>query len=67
MSRFYRRTRPRCGDNLQAGLIAGSLATVAAGVSFYLVRLFLAREPLEPLPPASSRKEPAGDSRGNEA
>jgi hypothetical protein len=51
MSRFYKRTRPGLGENLRAGLAAGGLAATVAAVSFYLVRLFLAREPLEPLSP----------------
>jgi hypothetical protein len=57
MSRFYRRTRPGLGENLRAGLVAGGLAATVAAVSFYLVRLFLAREPLEPLSPADAGGE----------
>ncbi|MFH1766320.1 MAG: hypothetical protein ABIF09_19225 [Gemmatimonadota bacterium] len=67
MSRFYRRTKPGLGENLRAGLVAGALAGTVAAVSFYLVRLFLAREPLEPLPTSPSRKEPAGRTNEIEA
>jgi len=49
MSRYYRRTEPGPGENLRAGLIAGGMAAAVAAVSFYFVRMFLAREPLEPL------------------
>ena len=51
MSRFYRRTKPGARENLGAGLMAVGLAAGVASVSFYLVRLFLAREPLETSPP----------------
>ena len=49
MSRFYRRTKPSLKDNLGAGALAAGLAAGVAAVSFYFVRLFLAREPLEPV------------------
>jgi len=49
MSKYYRRTEPGPGENLRAGLIAGGVAAAVAAVSFYFVRMFLAREPLEPL------------------
>jgi hypothetical protein len=48
MTRYYRRKKPGPGENLRAGLVAGALATSVAAVSFYLVRIFLSREPLEP-------------------
>ena len=51
MSRYYRRTTPGLRENLTAGLVAAGLTAGVAAVSFYLVRLFLAREPLDPLPP----------------
>ena len=50
MTRYFRRTDPGTSENLRAGLVAGALATAVAAVSFYLVRIFLSREPLEPLP-----------------
>jgi len=50
MTRYYRRTKPGLDENLRAGLVAGGIAATVAAVSFYLVRLFLAREPLDPLP-----------------
>jgi hypothetical protein len=55
MSRFYRRIEPGFGENLRAGLVAGGLAAITAAVSFYFVRMFLAREPLEPLEGPESR------------
>ncbi|MFC1791889.1 hypothetical protein ACFL0I_05460 [Gemmatimonadota bacterium] len=57
MSRFYRRTKPGVRENLGAGLLAAGLAAGVASVSFYLVRLFLAREPLESSPPSLLRDE----------
>ena len=48
MSRYYRRTEPSSRDNLGAGVLAAGLAAGVAAVSFYLTRLFLAREPLDP-------------------
>lgn len=50
MTRYYRRTDPGKAENLKAGLVAGGLAAAVAAVSFYFVRVFLAREPLESLP-----------------
>ena len=49
MTRFYRRKEPGPRETLGAGLLALGLATGVAAVSFYFVRLFLAREPLEEL------------------
>jgi hypothetical protein len=51
MNRYYRRTEPGRRETLSAALVAGSVAVIGAAVSFYLVRLVLAREPLEPLGP----------------
>ena len=48
MSRFYRRTEPGRKENVRAGAVAGVMAGAVAAVSFYVVRLFLAREPLDP-------------------
>ncbi|MGW8266122.1 MAG: hypothetical protein ACWGSQ_07120 [Longimicrobiales bacterium] len=50
MSRYYRRTTPGVRENWGAGLVAAGLALGVASLSFYLVRAFLAREPLEPVP-----------------
>lgn len=46
MSVYYRRRSPGTRVNLGAGLLALGAATGVAAVTFYLVRLFLAREPL---------------------
>jgi len=62
MSGFYRRTKPGPGVNLRAGLVAGGVAATAAAVSFYVVRLFLAREPLDPLPSLAPGVRPAESS-----
>ena len=51
MSRFYRRTDPGTRENVGAGLAAFGVAAGAAAVTFYLVRIFLAREPLGPFDP----------------
>jgi len=52
MSRFYRRTTPGTRENVGAGLAAFGVAAGAAAVTFYLVRIFLAREPLGPFRPS---------------
>ena len=64
MNRYFRRTEPGRRENLRAGLVAGSVAVIGAAASFYLVRLILAREPLEPLGPAEGRDQGplSGDS-----
>ena len=49
MSPYYRRTEPGRGENLRAGLVAGGVAAAVAAVSFYFVRLFISREPMEAL------------------
>jgi DNA-binding transcriptional LysR family regulator len=59
MSPFYRRTTPGFRENLGAAAVAAGLALGVASVSFYLVRTFLAREPMEPLP-----RPPADEGRG---
>jgi hypothetical protein len=55
MSPFYRRTTPGLRENLGAALVAAGLALGVASISFYLVRTFLAREPMAPL------TRPSGD------
>jgi len=57
MSPLYRRTIPGPRENLGAGLISAGLALGVAAASFYVVRIFLAREPFEPRPPAAGTKE----------
>jgi len=67
MSSFYRRTKPGPGVNLRAGLIAGGVAATVAVVSFYVARLFLAREPLEALPSTAPGEGPIeGSTEGDE-
>jgi len=63
MTRYFRRTDPGPGENLRAGLVAGALATTVAAVSFYLVRLFLSREPLESI---DSKDPETTSSEGSE-
>ena len=50
MTRYYARKTPGWSDNLAAGLAAGVLSAVVGAVTFYLVRLTLARKPVEPRP-----------------
>jgi hypothetical protein len=63
MSPFYRRTAPGPRENWSAGLVAAGLALGVASVSFYLVRTFLAREPLEPLPRAPGGRRRDGEKK----
>ena len=49
MTRYYRRKHAGPRENLGAGLLAAGLAAGVAAVSFYFVRLFLSREPMEEL------------------
>lgn len=53
MIRYYRRTTPGTRENVGASLAAVGVAAGVAAVTFYLVRLFLAREPLGPSTPSS--------------
>lgn len=70
MSVRYRRVEPRRPDTAGALLAAGAVAAVTGAVTFYLVRLFLAREPLSgrrgpPGPPLpSERSRLASEARG---
>ena len=48
MTKYYRRKQVGTQENLRAGLISGALATTVAAATFYLVRLFLSREAMEP-------------------
>ena len=49
MSRYYRMKKPGPTENLRAGLVAGGVAAAVAAVSFYLTRVLMSREALEPL------------------
>jgi hypothetical protein len=57
MSRYYRMKEPGRRENLRAGLVAGGVAAAVAAVSFYLTRLFVSREPLEPLDSSGSEEK----------
>jgi hypothetical protein len=67
MTRYYRRKEPGAGENFRAGLVAGALATAVAAVSFYFVRLFLSREPLEPRGEEAAGAEMEGAPAEDEA
>ena len=63
MSPYYRRKEPGLKENLEAGMLAAGLAAGIGAVTFYLVRLLLSREALEPLPPPAVKGElPPSDS-----
>jgi hypothetical protein len=64
MSRFYRRKEPGPAENLRAGLVAGGIAATVAAVSFYLARVFMSREWLEPLDPSGAEEDPETRTRG---
>ena len=59
MTRYYRRKEAGSGENLRAGLVAGGLAAAVAAVSFYFVRIFLSREPLDSLEPHETDESPS--------
>lgn len=61
MSRYYRRTSPGARETLTAALVSTGVAVGVASVTFYLVRIFLAREPLEPLPKENQDAEEGED------
>jgi hypothetical protein len=72
MSPYYRRRKPGLKENLEAGVLAAGLAAGVAAVTFYLGRLFLARDPLWPLGAESSGESPrpgdhSGDSTNDDA
>jgi hypothetical protein len=52
MSPYYRRKKPGYQENTGAALAALGVAAGVAGVTFYLVRLLLSREPLSSGKPA---------------
>jgi hypothetical protein len=43
--------KPGPAENLRAGLVAGGVAAAVAAISFYLTRVLMSREALEPLDP----------------
>jgi hypothetical protein len=67
MTRYYRRKEPGAAENLRAGLVAGALATTVAAVSFYFVRLFLSKEPLEPRSEVAAGSEMEREPEEDEA
>ena len=67
MTRYYRRIQTGRGENLRAGLVAGGLAATVGALSFYLVRLILSRETLEPASPQAHLPEGPGEPNENEA
>lgn len=52
MTRVWRRGRPEREHDVQAGLLAGTVAVLVGGATFYLARLLLARTPVDLEPPA---------------
>lgn len=60
--RRWLRLPPERGDTLGAALISGALGAGVGLVSFYLARLFLAREPLDG-PPGPPARRDRGDGR----
>ena len=52
------------GDDVAAGVLAGALAAGVGLVAFYLIRTFLAREPLSPPGPMGSDSAGEGGERG---
>ncbi len=57
MTRYYRRKETGRKEDLAAGLVAAGVATTVAAISYYLVRIFLSREPLGPIETAGSKAE----------
>ena len=66
MRRYIRRTDPGARENLQAGLVAGVLGGTLAAASFYLIRLFLSREVMEPLDSQRLEETSPGPAHGRE-
>lgn len=67
MSKYYRRKEPGPGEDLKAGMLAGVLGVAVAAVSFYLTRLIISRdtlEPLDPLDPSGSGEPAEKGARG---
>ena len=58
MKRRWIRVPPERGDNVRSALVAGVLAAGVGVVTFWVVRLFQAREPLGGAPP-TVREEPS--------
>ncbi len=67
MSRYFRRRTPGTRENLEAGAVAAGLALGVATVTFYLLRLFLSREPISPRPEESRPEDrPLPDPDGRD-
>lgn len=61
MTRYHRRRRPECRETVTAAALAAGVAVGVGAVTFYLTRLFLAREPLGE---RTDTDEPAGTDGG---
>ena len=64
MTRYYRRVERGRKTSVQAGLVAGGIAAAVGAVSYYVVRLLLSREALEPVAEESPAREPANRKSG---
>jgi hypothetical protein len=64
MSRYLRMKKPGPAENLKAGLVAGGIAAAAAAVSFYVARVLMSREWLEPLEPSGPEEDSEPRARG---
>jgi hypothetical protein len=58
--------KPGPAENLRAGLVAGGIAATAAAVSFYLARVFMSREWLEPLDHSGTEEDTETRTPGGE-
>lgn len=65
-TRYFRRADPGTEENLKAGLFAGIVGASVASLSFYLVRLLLSRERMEPLNASQNSVEVSEPARPNE-
>lgn len=64
MKRRWVRVPPDREDTLRAALTAGVLAVGVGTVTFWAVRLFLAREPIAGVPAASGEEASSGSGAG---
>ncbi len=64
MKRRWVRVPPDTADNLRAAVAAGLLAAGVGAVTFWVVRIFQAREPLAEVPASSRDELSSGSSEG---